>query len=259
MDIFQAILLGIVEGITEFLPVSSTGHLILAGKMLGVPDSDFQKSFEIIIQLGAILSVVVLYWRALLVSFETQKKIAAAFLPTAVVGLVLYKIIKTYLLGNAGVVVVTLFVGGILIIIFEKWHAKQPKENLIDDISGVSYKQAAIIGLCQSAAVIPGVSRSAATILGGLGLGIKRETIVEFSFLLAVPTMLAATALDLLKNASAFSSSDTTLLAVGFLTSFVVALAVIKGFIGFVQKYTFVSFGVYRIIAAALFWFFLLP
>lgn len=259
MDIFQAIILGVVEGLTEFLPVSSTGHLVLAGKLLSLPSGNFEKSFEIIIQLGAILSVVVLYWRSLLVSFETQKRILVAFFPTAIVGLAFYKIIKTYLLGNAAVVCAALFLGGVLIILFEKWYAKRPKENLVADISKLSYRQAAIIGLCQSAAVIPGVSRSGATILGGLGVGIQRETIVEFSFLLAVPTMLAATGLDLLKNASAFSSSDALLLAVGFLASFVVALAVIKLFLGFVQKYSFVSFGVYRIIAAGLFWFLLMP
>lgn len=253
MDILSSFILGIVEGITEFLPISSTGHLILAGELLGIPNGNFEKSFDIIIQLGAIFSVMALYWRALLVDRETQKRVIVAFLPTAAIGLVLYKTVKQ-LLGNISLVVAMLFIGGILIILFERWYEKRPKGVLVRNIKDISYKQAAAIGLCQSIAIVPGVSRSAATILGGLGLGIKRETIVEFSFLLAVPTMLAATGLDLLKNFNSFSSADMGVLAVGFATSFIVALACIKFFLGFIKKYTFVTFGVYRIIAAGLFW-----
>jgi undecaprenyl-diphosphatase len=218
--------LGIVEGLTEFLPVSSTGHLILAGKFLGLPSGNFEKSFDIIIQLGAILSVVVLYWRVFLCDFKSFKKIAVAFLPTAIIGLALYKIIKQ-MLGSEWVVVWALFLGGIILIIFERWYKKKPQEGLIGKISEVSYRNAFFIGLFQSVAIIPGVSRSGATIVGGLSLGIKRETIVEFSFLLAVPTMCAATGLDILKNWQSFSIGDTGILAVGFVSSFLVALACI--------------------------------
>jgi undecaprenyl-diphosphatase len=243
--------LGIIEGLTEFLPVSSTGHLILAGKFLGLPDANFEKSFEIIIQLGAILSVVVLYWRVFLKDFEALKKIAVAFLPTAIIGLVLYKFIKQ-MLGSEWVVVWALFVGGIILIVFERFYKKKPESGLIENISQISYKNAFFIGLFQSIAVIPGVSRSGATIVGGLSLGIKRETIVEFSFLLAVPTMCAATGLDLLKNWQSFSVDQFGILSIGFITSFVVALVCIKLFLGFVRKYDFTAFGIYRIAVAVL-------
>ena len=251
MTIFHALILGIVEGVTEFLPISSTGHLILAGKLLGLPEANFEKSFDIIIQLGAIISVVVLYWRVFLRDREALKKICVAFLPTAVIGLALYKFIKE-MLGSPWIVVWALFIGGIILIVFEWWYKKKPQTALIGNISEISYKNAFFIGLFQSIAVIPGVSRSGATIVGGLSLGIKRETIVEFSFLLAVPTMCAATGLDLLKNLHAFSSDQFGLLSVGFITSFVVALTCIKLFLGFVRKYDFTAFGVYRIVVAIL-------
>jgi len=253
MTLFHSLVLGIVEGLAEFLPISSTGHLILAGKLLGLSSNAFEKSFDIIIQLGAILAVVMLYWRALFVDRDTQRKVVAAFVPTAVIGLVFYKIVKTYFLDNVSLVVASLFVGGILIVFFEMWYAKRPRSDLKNKISEMTYKDAVIIGMCQSVAIIPGVSRSAATILGGLSLGVKRETIVEFSFLLAVPTMLAATGLEILKNFHSFSSSDLGVLSVGFITSFAVALAGIKFFLGFVKKYSFTSFGLYRIIIALLF------
>jgi undecaprenyl-diphosphatase len=249
MSIFHSIILGIVEGLTEFLPVSSTGHLILVGKFLGLPNANFEKSFEIIIQLGAILSVVVLYWRVFLRDFESLKKIAVAFLPTTVIGLTLYKIIKQ-MMGSEWVVVWALFIGGIILIVFERFYKKKTKTELIENISQISYKNAFFIGLFQSIAVIPGVSRSGATIVGGLLLGVKRETIVEFSFLLAVPTMCAATGLDLLKNWHSFSVDQFGILSVGFITSFVVALACIKLFLGFVRKYDFTAFGIYRIVVA---------
>jgi len=256
MTIFHSLILGIVEGLTEFLPVSSTGHLILAGKFLGLPDGNFEKSFDIIIQLGAILSVVVLYWRVFLRDLPALKKICVAFLPTAVIGLALYKFIKQ-MLGSPWVVVWALFLGGVILIVFEKLYKKKPQTELVGNISEISYKKAFLIGLFQSIAVIPGVSRSGATIVGGLSLGIKRETIVEFSFLLAVPTMCAATGLDLLKNWQSFSASDAGVLAVGFATSFIVALACIKLFLGFVRKYDFTSFGYYRILVAIVAAFFL--
>ena len=255
MSFFDSIILGIVEGITEFLPISSTGHLILASKLLELPQSEFLKSFEIIIQLGAILAVIVLYFRSFF-DVEVLKKIAVAFLPTAVIGLTLYPVIKTYLLGNETVVLAALFLGGIALIAFELLNKKEGAAGV--SVSAISYRESLLIGLFQSIAVIPGVSRSAATILGGLMLGINRVAIVEFSFLLAVPTMLAATGLDIARSASLFSSEQFELLAVGFIVSFIVALISIKFLLRFVQTNTFISFGIYRIVLALLFWFVIL-
>lgn len=252
MSFFQAFILGIVEGITEFLPISSTGHLILASELLGISTTEFLKSFEIAIQAGAILAVIVLYRKVLFTDWKVFKLVAAAFIPTAILGFACYKLIKKYFLASSELVLVTLFVGGILLILFEKFHRQ--KEDSVETISTLSYQQAFSIGLFQSIALIPGVSRAAATILGGLFLGVGRKTIVEFSFLLAVPTMLAATGFDLLKSAHAFSSDQTITLAVGFVTSFIVAILSIRFFLRFIQNHTFVAFGIYRIAAALLFW-----
>lgn len=254
MDIFHALVLGVVEGITEFLPISSTGHLILAGQLLQIPESSFQKSFDIIIQLGAILSVIVLYWKTLW-DIETIKKLIVAFIPTGVIGLLLYKVAKLYLLGNSYVVLLALVVGGIILIAFELWHKES--DTAVSNLSDITYKQAALIGVFQSLAIIPGLSRSASTIIGGLLLGLKRTTIVEFSFLLAVPTMLAASSLDLLKNYASFSTDQIGVLSVGFVTSFIVALLSIKFLLSYIRKHNFISFGVYRIVLAILFWFFI--
>jgi undecaprenyl-diphosphatase len=251
MDILNAFVLGIVEGVSEFLPISSTGHLILTSSLLGLGESNFLKSFEIIIQFGAILSVVVLYWRSFL-NIEILKRLAIAFLPTGVVGLAFYSIIKTYLLGSEAVVLWALLIGGVLLIVFELFHKEPAHEE--PNSAALSYKQSFLVGVFQSIAIIPGTSRSAATIVGGLLLGINRQTIVEFSFLLAVPTMLAATGLDLVKNASSFSMDQFGVLAVGFVTSFIVALFSIKFLLGFVRKHTFIPFGIYRIALALAFW-----
>lgn len=251
MNFFDATIYGIIEGITEFLPISSTGHLMLTAKVLG-GQTEFLKSFEIIIQLGAILSVVALYWRKFLIDFETLKRVIVAFVPTGILGLIFYKIVKTYLLGSNTVVLWSLFIGGAILIIFELFHKE--KEIHVGETSQISYKKSLLIGLFQSIAMIPGVSRSAATIIGGLSLGISRKTIVEFSFLLAVPTMLAASGLDLIKNASSFSSDQIGFLVIGFSTSFLVAILAIKFFIKFIQKHTFIPFGIYRIAVAIGFW-----
>ncbi len=254
MSHFHAFILGIVEGITEFLPISSTGHLILAGKLLGIGDGDFAKSFDIAIQLGAILSVVVLYWRSFLVKPEVLKRVMVAFLPTAVIGFALYKLIKKFLLGNTAVVLWAMVLGGIILIVFERFHREDDSAG--DAIETLPYGKAALIGVVQALAVIPGVSRSAATIIGGLSMGLKRRTIVEFSFLLAVPTMLAATVLDLFKNASSFSSDQFGALLVGSSTAFVIALLSIRFLMGYIRKHSFAAFGVYRIAAAVVFWLF---
>jgi undecaprenyl-diphosphatase len=253
MNILHAIIFGAVEGVSEFLPISSTGHLILTAQLLKISQTDFVKSFEIAIQLGAILSVVVLYFKSLLLDVKVIKKLAAAFLPTMIIGLIVYKLVKRFLLGNSHVVVASLFIGGIFLIIFELLHRE--KESATSDVASISYAQAISIGVFQSIAVIPGVSRSAATIIGGLWLGLKRKTIVEFSFLLAVPTMFAATVLDLSKNANTFSGDQLILLAVGFIVSFIVALAAIKFLLAFIRNNSFIAFGVYRILIALLFFF----
>ncbi len=252
MNFFDAVILGIIEGLTEFLPISSTGHLILASEILRLESTDFLKSFEIAIQLGAILSVVALYWRSLFLKWEIAKRVAIAFLPTAILGFVFYKIIKQYLLGSSAVVLWALFLGGIFLIIFERLHKE--KECPYDDLQSITYKNCFLIGFFQAIAIVPGVSRAAATIIGGLALGLGRRTIVEFSFLLAAPTMLAATGLDLIKSASAFVAGDFYLLAVGFIISFITAMLAIKFLLAFIKKHNFVWFGVYRIILAAVFW-----
>ena len=244
--------LGVVEGITEFLPVSSTGHLILTSRILGLPSTEFLKSFDIAIQSGAIGAVVVLYGRILLRDREMLKRVMAAFLPTAVIGALFYKLIKGFLLGSTLVVAAALFIGGILIVVFEKFHSPKEPSTPAQGPS-VTYTQALLIGLFQSLAMIPGVSRAAATILGGLWLGIKRKTIVEFSFILAVPTMLAATGYDLWKTRAVFSWDEMTLLAIGFVVSFIVAVLSIKFLLHFIKKHSFEAFGYYRILAAVLF------
>ncbi|MES2224558.1 MAG: undecaprenyl-diphosphate phosphatase [Patescibacteria group bacterium] len=254
MTILHSIFFGIIEGITEFLPISSTGHLILASRVLHVPETSFTTSFDIIIQLGAILAVVVLYWKQLW-KLETIKKLIVGFVPTGIIGLLLYKIAKTYLLSSAGLVAWVLLIGGIVLIAFEYWYARK---NEADATETISYKQAFLIGIFQSLAIVPGLSRSAATIIGGLSLGIKRETIVEFSFLLAVPTMLAATVLDIYKNASSFSADQVGVLSIGFLTAFAVALCSIVLLLRYIRKHNFVPFGIYRIAIAVVFLLFIL-
>lgn len=254
MTYLHSFILGIVEGITEFLPVSSTGHLILVSKMLGLPDTDFIKSFEIIIQLGAILAVVMLYFSRIIRNLDLIKKIIIAFIPTALLGLVFYKIIKTYLLGNPLIVVLSLVIGGIIILGFEAYL-----KNKTFASKEISYTQAFWIGVIQSLAMIPGVSRSGATILGGLGMGINREMIVEFSFMLAIPIMFAASLLDILKSYDTILvGGNLNLLAIGFLTSFVTAWFAIKYFLRYIKNHDFKIFGYYRIVIGVLFYLFFL-
>ncbi len=255
MNIIHAIILGAVEGITEFLPISSTGHMILVSRLLGLKDTDFLKTFEIFIQLGAILAVVVLYFKRLITSVDTIKKVIIAFIPTAIIGLILHDFVKKYLLASPVVVSVALIVGGVLIIWFEKWNAKQhvgPSIKQGDKIN-ISYMQAVKVGLYQSIAMIPGVSRSAATIVGGQISGISRIEIVEFSFFLAIPTMVAASALDLYKGVGEIGSNEIILLSVGFVSAFVVAILAIKSFLNYIKKHNFVNFAIYRIIVGILF------
>ena len=251
MTILTAVVLGIVEGITEFLPISSTGHLILAEKLAGMQTTDMLESFDIVIQLGAILAVVVIYAKSLLRTPKIWLPIFVAFLPTAVIGLALHHILKTYLLGNTTVVALSLLMGGIVIIAFEAKYKE--RRGAVKRIEDVSLPTAIGIGLCQSIAIVPGVSRSAATIIGGMMLGVDRKTIVDFSFLLAIPTMAAATGYDLVKSAHAFSSHDALTLLVGFIVAFVTALIAIRWLLSFIRSHTFTPFGIYRVLVGLLF------
>lgn len=252
MHFFDAVILGIVEGFTEFLPVSSTGHLILAGKVLGIPETEFLKSFEIIIQLGAITAVVFLYFH-LFFKLKDLKKIIIGTVPTAIIGLGLYKIIKNNLLGSENVVIWAMLIGGILLVIFELLYKGPDVEK--EEIYEITYMQSFFMGLFQVLAIIPGVSRSAATIIGGLLMGIPRRTVVEFSFLLAVPTIAGASALDIYHNPGVFASGNLPILAIGFITAFIVAIISIKFLLRYVQNNNFIPFGVYRILLALVFFF----
>lgn len=261
MNILHAIILGAIEGITEFLPISSTGHMILASRLLGIPSTEFLKTFEIFIQLGAIFAVLALYFRRLMTSMDTFKKVAIAFIPTAIIGLVLHDFVKRYLLASPLVVSISLIVGGLLIIWFEKWNAKKGNQSFSEQDDNknsnknlnINYVQAIKVGLYQSIAMIPGVSRSAATIIGGQISGISRIQIVEFSFFLAIPTMFAAAILDLYKGVGDIGSNEILLLATGFITAFIVAIIAIKGFLSYIQKHNFIGFAIYRIVIGVLF------
>jgi undecaprenyl-diphosphatase len=255
MDIIQALILSIVEGITEFLPISSTGHLVLASTLLHITQTEFVKSFEVIIQLGAILAVIVLYWRTLLTNRRALINILIAFIPTAIVGFTLYKLIKEMLIGNVWVTLWALLLGGIILILWDKLYKE--KEHHLDAIEKLSYKKAFVIGIFQSISIVPGVSRAAATIIGGLTVGLKRKAAVEFSFLLAIPTMAGATGLDLLKSNFSFTSQEWVILSIGFVGAFVTALFAVKYFIKYVEHHGFFAFGIYRIILAVLFLLFL--
>lgn len=252
MNFFQAIILGIIEGLTEFLPISSTAHLIIANRLLAISITDFVKSFDIIIQLGAILAVVVLYARRLLLERPTFQKIIVAFIPTAIIGFFLYPFIKNNLLENIPLMAYALIIGGIIMIIFEY---KKPTQKLEKHIS---YYRALLIGFFQSLAIIPGVSRAGATIIGGQSLGISRKTIVEFSFLLAIPTMMAASGLDVIKSDFKFTTYEWSLLAVGFVTAFITALLAVRFFLRYIEKHSFSAFGWYRIIIGLLILFLLM-
>jgi undecaprenyl-diphosphatase len=249
MSLLHALILGIVEGITEFLPVSSTAHLILASKALAL-DSEFVKSFEIIIQFGAILSVVVLYWTKFW-NWDVLKKLVVAVIPTGVIGLTVYKAVKGYLLGNVTVVLLSLLIGGFALIAFERFQDGSGNPDV--DFSEITYRKAFLIGLFQAIAVVPGVSRSAATIVGGSLIGVSKRTIVEFSFMLAVPTMLAATGLELVKGQAALAG-NYLVLAVGFVVSFITAIIAIKSFLGYIKNRDFSAFGWYRVVLAVVYY-----
>jgi undecaprenyl-diphosphatase len=260
-DALSAALLGIVEGITEFLPVSSTGHLILASELMGY-DAERWALFNVAIQPGAILAIIVLYWRTfmdvLAGLFKVEKKSIAfvrnlliAFFPAVILGLAFGDVIDA-MLENAAIVAWALIIGGVAILVVERFA----KTAIVDGVAALSVKRSAIIGLVQCFAMIPGVSRSGATILGAMSLGVDRKTAAEFSFFLAVPTLTGATALQLFKARDALSADSLGLIGIGFVVSFVVALVVVKLFISMITRFGFVPFAWYRILAgtAALIW-----
>jgi undecaprenyl-diphosphatase len=256
-----ALILGIVEGVTEFIPVSSTGHLILATELLGF-DAEKWAAFNVIIQLGAILAIVVLYWRTFwavlegmfkgqAISWRFVRNILVAFLPSAILGFLLINKIEL-LLGNAMVVAVALILGGIAILVIER--VMKPGE--IVGVAEMPLKTVAGVGLIQCLSMIPGVSRSGATILGGLSLGVERRTAAEFSFFLAIPTMLGATTLELVKHRDTLMAGASGIgfgtVAVGFIVSFVVAIVVVRAFVAYISRHGFAPFAWYRIAAGLL-------
>ena len=241
MTIFEAIVIAIVEGITEFLPISSTGHMIIAESLLGMDIDEFTKAFTVNIQFGAILSVVVLYWRRFLQSWTFYQKLFIAFLPAAVIGFLAGDLIDS-LLENVLVVAITMFLGGILLLFVDKWFNKENPDQ------EVTYPKALKIGFWQCIAMIPGVSRSAATIIGGMQQKLSRTNAAEFSFFLAVPTMAAASAYKLLKDYKHINSENIGILLIGNIVAFIVAMIAIKTFITFLQKHGFKVFGWYRIV-----------
>ena len=250
MDILQAIILSIVEGITEFLPVSSTGHMILASYIMKIHDDAFVKTFEIAIQIGAILAIVMLYYKRFIQGIIIYIKLLIAFIPTAIVGFLAYKTIKTYLFNPLGVSL-ALIIGGVILIVIDRWVVT--RESRYTEIEDISYKNAFFIGLAQCVSMIPGVSRAAATIIGGVANGLNKKQATEFSFLLAVPTMCAATGYDLLKTDATFSSHEITLLAIGLVGAFISAWFAVKLFIRFIENHGFKAFGYYRIVIGIVF------
>ena len=253
MSYLQALILSIIEWFTEFLSISSTRHLILASKILAIPQTEFIKTFEIAIQGGAILAVLVLYGRKLYTDTGLLKKVMLAFLPTAVLGLIFYNVIKQYLIGNLTITIVSLFIGGMLIILLEHYFQKHRVAPTINNVAMLTIKQCFYIGLFQSISMIPGISRSAATIFGAMFLGLSKKEAVEFSFFLAIPTMLAATGLDIVKSASNFNGSQVSILFFGSATSFIFACLTIKWLLHFIKHRNFIPFGIYRIILALAF------
>jgi undecaprenyl-diphosphatase len=250
MSFFQTIILAVIEGLTEFLPVSSTGHMILAQSFMHIPNDEFVKTFEIVIQLGAILAVLVLYIKRFFVSINIYLKLFVAFLPTGVAGVLAYKIIKQYLF-NPFIVSFSLIIGGVVLILLDAWSGR--KQAVYKDIEDINYGGALKIGAIQCVSMIPGVSRAAATIFGGIFAGFDRKQAAEFSFLLAIPTMCAASAKDLWESKELITSENMLLLLIGSAVAFIVAAIAVKAFVAFLTRYGFKYFGYYRILLGILF------
>jgi undecaprenyl-diphosphatase len=245
LDILQAIIIGIIEGFTEFLPISSTGHMIVASKFLGIEESALIKAYEVIIQFAAILAVMLIYRDKLSLSkIDLWKKLFLAFLPLAGIGYIFKDQIKT--LFSVEVVAIMFIIGGIIFLIVEYYYKEEMSHTI--DVEAVSYKQALWVGFAQIFSLIPGTSRAGATIVGGLLTGMDRKTSAEFSFLLAIPVMAAVSGYDLLKHYQDFADANWGAFVIGFVVAFVVAYLTIKLFLVFLQRFTFVPFGIYRIV-----------
>jgi len=245
MDIFQAIIIGIIEGFTEFLPISSTGHMIVASQFLGIPESDLVKAYEVIIQFAAILAVMLIYRDKLSPKrIDLWQKLIVAFLPLGAIGFLLRHQIKA--LFSVPVVAWMFIIGGVIFLVVEYFYREEKAHT--NQIDQVSWKQAIWIGVAQVASLIPGTSRAGATIIGGLLTGLDRKVSAEFSFLLAIPVMAAVSGYDLLKHYQEFAHANWPAFAIGFVVAFVVAWLTIKLFIAFLSRFTFVPFGIYRII-----------
>jgi len=245
MDMIQAVIIGIIEGFTEFLPISSTGHMIVASRFLGVAENDLTKAYEVIIQFAAILAVMFIYRDKL--SFKKADlwmKLLLAFLPLAVVGFIFKDYIKT--LFNVHTVAWMFIIGGIIFLVVEFFY--KAKDTHMYDVEQTSYKQAFAIGVAQIFSLVPGTSRAGATIVGGLLAGLDRKASAEFSFLLAIPVMAAVSGYDLLQHYREFAGGEWGAFVVGFIVAFAVAYATIKLFLAFIQRFTFVAFGIYRIV-----------
>ncbi len=252
MNLLHVVSLAVTEGLTEFLPVSSTGHLVLISNLMKLPQDEFTKTFEIFIQLGAILAVVYLYFHQLTKTIAVWPKIVASFIPTSIMGTIFYHQIKNVLLGSTSVVLVSLSAGAIVILIAENFLVGK-KRHLVQ-LSQLSLFQAFGIGISQSISLIPGVSRAAASIIGGLLVGLDRKSAVEYSFFIAIPTMFAATGLDLLKTGLSFTPSQYVNLLTGFVISFATALVSIKFLLRIVKNYSLAPFALYRILLAVIYW-----
>lgn len=245
ISIFDSIILGIIEGLTEFLPISSTGHLIVASEFLGLKQDSITKAYEVIIQFAAILAVVLHYpSKFTFKHLELWKKVTLAFLPIGIIGFLLADQIKAMF--SIQIVAIMFIIGGIIFLIVEKYY-KEDKTH-IKDVEEISYKEAFYVGLAQIFALIPGTSRAGSTIIGAMIVGMNRKASAEFSFLLAIPVLCATTAYDLLKHYNDFTSSNILVLVIGFIVSFIVAFLAIKIFLKFLENYTFVAFGIYRIV-----------
>lgn len=249
MQIWQAFVLGIVEGLTEFLPISSTFHLIFTGQLLHMENTEFLKVFEVFIQSGAILAVLFLYGKELFSDWSLIKKLILSFIPTAIVGFLLHSVIKNFFFETNWLMLGSFITVGIIFILYE-WHLKQGKNEINQEIKDLSWSQSMLVGLGQALAVIPGVSRSGAVMLTMMAMKQNRAQAAKYSFLLALPTICSAAALDIfkLRGTASISMQEIGLLTVGFATAFFSALIVLRWFISFIQKNTLVNFGIYRII-----------
>jgi len=250
MGIIETIILAIIEGLTEFLPISSTGHMILASAAMNIHDNEFVKTFEVVIQLGAIFAITLMYFKRFTQGIDIYLKLFVAFIPTALIGFLAYDFIKIYLF-NPVIVSVSLIIGGIVLIWVDK--RVENKQSQVLNLEEIPFRNAFFIGLAQCLSMIPGTSRAAATIIGGVFNKLDKKQATEFSFLLAIPTMFAATGYDLIKTPVDFTNNEIFFLIIGLLFAFISAWLAVRLFLKLVENYGFKYFGYYRIILGIVF------